>query len=267
MEIVVMPDSNAVAEFAAARICELLERKPAAVLGLATGSTQLKLYAKLVELHRASRIRFREVLTFNLDEYLGVEPDDPQSYRSYMQRELFAAVDIEAENTHLPVCGEHEDPREAGADYERRIREAGGIDLQVLGIGRNGHIGFNEPTSSLASRTRVKTLTADTVAANSRLFGEGENQPDMAMTMGIATILDSRHVMLLATGADKAGAVRAAIEGPVAANCPASALQLHAHASLILDDDAASELAELGHYRRVQSANAELLDRFGYFSK
>ena len=267
MEIVVLPDSNAVAEFAAARICELLDSKPAAVLGLATGNTPLRLYAKLVELHQAAKISFRDVRTFNLDEYLGVAPDDPQSYRSYMQRELFAQVDIDVRNAYLPVCGEHDDPRDAGADYERRIRDAGGIDLQVLGIGRNGHIGFNEPTSSLASRTRVKTLTADTVAANSRLFGEGERQPDMAMTMGIATILDSRHAMLLATGERKAAAVCAAIEGPVAASCPASALQLHAHASLILDEEAASQLAELEHYRRVQSASAELLERFGYFSK
>ena len=266
MEIVVLPDSNAVAGFAAARICELLGRKPSAVLGLATGSTQLRLYAKLVELYRASKVSFRDVRTFNLDEYLGIEPDNPQSYRSYMQRELFAAVDIDVRNTHLPVCGEHDDPREAGSDYERRILDAGGIDLQVLGIGRNGHIGFNEPTSSLASRTRVKTLTADTVAANSRLFGESEDQPGMALTMGIATILDSRHVMLLATGECKSAAVRAAIEGPVAASCPASALQLHAHASLILDEDAASKLAGLEHYRRVHAENSRLTAKFGLFS-
>ena len=265
MEIVVLPDSNAVAEFAAARICELLDRKPAAVLGLATGSTQLSLYAKLVELYRASRISFRDVRTFNLDEYLGIEADNPQSYRSYMQRELFAAVDIDARNAQLPVCGEHDDPREAGADYERRIRDAGGIDLQVLGIGRNGHIGFNEPTSSLASRTRVKTLTVDTVAANSRLFGKGERQPDMAMTMGIATILDSRHALLLATGGEKAGSIRAAIEGPVSAMYPASALQLHPHASFVLDESAAAELSGIDHYRRVHAENSRLTAKFGYF--
>ncbi len=265
MEIVVLSDPNAVADFAAARVCELLDGKPAAVLGLATGNTPLRLYAKLVELHRAAKISFREVRTFNLDEYLGVAPDDPQSYRSYMQRELFAKVDIDVSNTYLPVCGEHDDPRDASADYEGRIRDAGGIDLQVLGIGRNGHIGFNEPTSSLASRTRVKTLTADTVAANSRLFGEGERQPDMAMTMGIATILDSRYAMLLATGTEKARAVGAAIEGAVSAMCPASALQLHPNASFILDEAAAAELAGIEHYRSVHAENSRLTTKFGFF--
>ncbi|MEO1245863.1 MAG: glucosamine-6-phosphate deaminase [Pseudomonadota bacterium] len=267
MEIVILPTPNDVAEFAAARVCELLGKKPSAVLGLATGSTQIRLYRRLVALYRESRISFRGVTTFNLDEYLGVAPTNPQSYRAYMQRELFDAVDIDPAKTWLPVCREHADPRAAGAEYERLIRQAGGIDLQILGLGRNGHIGFNEPASSLASRTRVKSLTADTMAANKRLFAEGERQPNMAMTMGVASILDSRNVMLLATGGEKAEAALGAIEGPVSAMCPASALQLHANASLVLDEAAAARLAGIDDYRRMHAENSLLVERLGHFSR
>lgn len=265
MEIIVLRDIDAVAHKAAQWVRELVARKSNAVFGLATGSTPIALYQQLVASYRAGEVSFKDAVTFNLDEYLGISPESRQSYRSFMNTHLFDQIDIDVTNTHLPACSYEENPREVGADYEQKIWKASGIDLQILGIGVNGHIGFNEPTSSLASRTRVKTLTERTVTDNSRLFDADETQPLLALTMGIATILEARHILLLATGEHKAAAVRKAIEGPLTAICPASALQMHKNTVMILDEAAASELEGLDYYRWASSQNEELVSKYGHF--
>ncbi len=265
MEVIILENADAVAQLGAQRVCELINKKPTATLGLATGTTPIAMYQHLIALYQQQHLSFREVSTFNLDEYIGIAADNPQSYRAFMQRELFAAIDIDMANTHLPECGEGQNPREIGAAYEKAIAAAGGIDLQILGIGGNGHIGFNEPGSSLASRTRVKTLTPATVKDNSRLFAQGEFQPHLAMTMGIASILEARRALLLATGENKASAVRDAIEGPLSAMCPASALQLHERAGFILDRAAASRLKNSEYYQWAHQENKALVDQYGSF--
>lgn len=263
MEVVILKNAEQVAIYAAELVGALLKSRSNAVLGLATGSTPLALYKRLVADYQDGKISFQDVTSFNLDEYLGVAPDNPQSYRSYMNRELFDHVDIDKRNTFVPSCGDSENPREVGLRYEQQMRDAGGIDLQVLGIGANGHIGFNEPSSSLRSRTRVKTLTKQTLQDNSRLFSEDEFQPKLAMTMGIASIMDSRKVLLLATGAGKAEAVASMIEGPLAAMCPATILQMHEHATILLDEQAANGLQNRDYYEWANLQNESLQDRFG----
>lgn len=263
MDIVILEDSEQVAAHGAARFRELLHDKPAAVLGLATGSTPIALYRRLIAEYQSAMLSFREATTFNLDEYLGIEPDDAQSYRAYMRRELFDHIDIDRANTFLPECGVDENPLDVGPRYEASIRARGGIDLQILGIGQNGHIGFNEPTSSLVSRTRIKTLTRDTIEANRRYFDDPAAQPQLAITMGIASIMDAREIVLLATGAAKAAAVRQSIEGPVASMWPASALQMHERVTVLLDTAAASELAHREYYDWVQAQKQKLLNERG----
>lgn len=263
MEVMVLRNAEEVAATAAHLLKVLLRSKPDAVLGLATGSTPLALYRRLVADHLDGKTTFRQVTSFNLDEYLGIAASNPQSYRSYMDRELFDLVDIDKSRTFMPVCADHQNPRVVGAMYEEQIRAAGGIDLQVLGIGANGHIGFNEPSSSLSSRTRVKTLTRQTFKDNSRLFSEDEFQPKLAMTMGIATIMGARKILLLATGANKADAVAKMIEGPVTAMCPASVLQMHEHATILLDEPAAAGLQNRDYYDWAHQQNLALHERFG----
>ncbi|WLQ13117.1 glucosamine-6-phosphate deaminase [Hahella aquimaris] len=251
MRVIIADSPEAVARMGAEQCIRLLQDKPAAVLGLATGSTPIALYAHLIQRRQQGEVSFRQVRTFNLDEYIGIAPQHPQSYRSFMQKQLFDHIDILPENTHIPSgMG---DPVAESRAYEDKIRSAGGIDLQILGLGRNGHIGFNEPTSSLSSRTRAKTLTQETIRDNSRFFSADEEQPHLAITMGIGTILDARKVMLLAAGAAKADAVKAMVEGPVSAMHPASALQMHPSALVIVDTEAASKLELIDYYRWVQS--------------
>lgn len=265
MEIVILKNAAAVAATAADLVAGLLSHRPASVLGLATGSTQLALYRQLVEKHRHAGLSFKQTRSFNLDEYLGVAANSPQSYRSYMNREFFDHIDIDKQNTFLPFCSDDENPRLVAQRYEQQIREAGGIDLQLLGLGVNGHIGFNEPSSSLASRTRVKTLTQQTMEDNSRLFSSTEFQPKLALTMGIATIMDGKEVLLLATGKRKAAAVSQMVEGAVTAMCPASILQLHEHVTVLLDDAAASQLKNRDYYEWSYQQNESLKSRFGVF--
>ena len=262
MEIIILKSAESVAAMAGELVAELLRVRPAAVLGLATGSTQLSLYRNLVEKYLDGDISFRETTSFNLDEYLGVAAENPQSYRAYMNREFFDRIDIDKRYTFLPRCGEDENPRLVGPRYEQKIREAGGIDLQLMGIGYNGHIGFNEPSSSLRSRTRVKTLTKQTLNDNSCLFAKDEFQPKLAITMGIATIMDARRILLLATGANKAEAVRTTVEGPVSAMCPASVLQMHERVTVLLDETAASGLGNRDYYDWTHLQNEALKDRF-----
>ncbi|WP_068115879.1 glucosamine-6-phosphate deaminase [Tropicimonas marinistellae] len=242
------------AELAQQSVCDVLTARilahPASVIGLATGGTMEAVYDKLILSITRKAVPVRELLTFNLDEYWGLAPNHPASYRSYMNARLFDPAGIPRERTFLPVADAVEPDAESEA-YEQRIREAGGIDLQLLGIGQNGHIGFNEPTSSLASRTRLKTLTESTRKANRQYFGDDEETPKYAITMGIGTILDARECLLLATGESKAEAVSRMIEGPLGAHCPASALQLHPKATVVLDADAASELKLREYYQHV----------------
>ncbi|MCG9723370.1 glucosamine-6-phosphate deaminase [Shewanella sp. Isolate7] len=260
MQIVILRDSDEVAEYGANLIINQLKRKPDSVLGLATGSTPVSLYQRLIAANQAGTVSFKAVTSFNLDEYLGLAGSHPQSYRYFMNSQLFDAIDIDKANTHVPP-GDAEDPIVACEAYEAQIQAAGGIDIQLLGIGRNGHIGFNEPSSGLMSRTRVKTLTKATIEDNARFFDEGEYQPHLSITMGIGTILDAKKVLLLATGESKAEAIRAAVEGALSAACPASALQLHRDAVLVIDEAAASKLADKAFYRHIEAENQQLQAR------
>lgn len=229
------------------------------VLGLATGSSPLPVYRDLIRRHRDHGLSFAECVAFTLDEYVGLQPSDSRSYRATIRDVFIDHVNLPAGALHSPDAADP-DPRalrHAAATYEETIRLAGGIDVQLLGIGANGHIGFNEPSSSLASRTRIKALTQQTRKDNARFFGEGETVPTLCLTQGLGTILDSRHAVLVAQGEGKADAVAAAVEGPVSAACPASVLQMHPHATVILDAAAASRLQYLDYYRHVQSLSEE----------
>lgn len=246
MEIIIQPTPEAATAIAARLIARLLKEKPDAVLGLATGSTPLPLYRALVDM----QLDWRRVRTFNLDEYLGLAPEHPQSYHHFMWENLFRHVNIRPENVHIPD-GLASDVPAFCADYEARIRAVGGIDLQLLGIGSDGHIGFNEPSSSLASRTRIKTLTQRTRADNARFFASADEVPSHVITMGIGTIMEARTNLLLAFGAKKAQALAEAAEGPVTAMNPASALQLHPDTRVCLDEAAATQLKRADYYRWV----------------
>ena len=250
MKVLILKDEGAAVARAAEITAAAIRSVPGLVLGLATGGTMRPLYARLCARHRAGDLSFAGVTTFNLDEYVGLPPDHPGSYHSYMRAALFDAVNLDPGRTHLPR-GDAPDAQAEADRYESAIAAAGGIGLQLLGLGRNGHIGFNEPTSSLGSRTRVKTLTRETRAANRRYFDADDAVPRFAITMGVATILSARACLLLATGAAKAEAAAAMIEGPVAAACPASALQLHPRVTVVLDQAAASRLRLTAYYDHV----------------
>lgn len=265
MQVIIFDDAQQVAVHAAEWVAELINKKNNPVLGLATGSTPISLYQQLVTKHQAGQLSFKNTTSFNLDEYLGIDANNAQSYRRFMDVNLFDHVDIDKRKTFLPTCNQGENPREQGLAYEKKIKQANGIDLQILGIGANGHIGFNEPTSSLASRTRIKTLTQQTLHDNSRLFEAGEFQPTLAMTMGIATILDARYVLLMATGENKAQAVKDMITGPLSAMCPASALQMHENTIVLLDKAAASKLADQEYYQWAHNQNIKINQQFGLY--
>lgn len=246
MEIIIQPTAEAATAVAARLIARLLREKPNAVLGLATGSTPLGLYRQLI----AMKLDWRRVTTFNLDEYVGLPRDHAQSYHTFMWENLFRHVNIAKKNVHIPDGNTRDIPKFC-AEYERRIRDAGGIDLQVLGIGTDGHIGFNEPTSSLASRTRIKTLTERTRKDNARFFNSPAEVPYHCITMGIGTIMDARQIVLLAFGPKKAKAIAEAVEGPITAMNPASALQMHPVTKVCLDEPAARRLKKADYYRWV----------------
>ena len=226
-----------IAAQAAARYVELLGRKPEAVLGFATGSTPLPLYAELARLNREKKLSFRRATTFNLDEYVGLAGTHEQSYRYFMNRNLFEQIDIPPENTHVP--NGQGDVDAGAAAYERAIEEIGGIDLQLLGIGNNGHIGFNEPGTPFGSPTHRITLTPSTREANARFFTSIDEVPTEAVSMGIKTVMRARAILMIATGGAKADIVRAAFLGPVTEEVPASVLQLHPDVEWFLDYEAA----------------------------
>jgi glucosamine-6-phosphate deaminase len=255
MEVIIQPDAQQAAAVAARRIAGLVRDKPTAVLGLATGSSPLGVYRELARLHRDEGLDFSRVTTFNLDEYVGLDADHPASFHHYMRQHLFARVNIDEARAHVPD-GVATDLRAHCDAYEAAIAGAGGIDLQLLGIGRDGHIGFNEPSSSLSSRTRIKTLTAATRRDSAADFA-GAGVPRHVITMGIGTILEARECLLLAFGDGKAAAVAAAVEGPLAASVPASALQLHPVARVIVDEAAAGKLARADYYRSVHEGKPE----------
>jgi glucosamine-6-phosphate deaminase len=246
MEIIIQSTADEATAIAARIIASLLRDKPDAVLGLATGSTPLRLYKMLIE----QDLDWSRVTTFNLDEYIGLPDEHPQSYHSFMWENLFSHINIDKTKIHIPD-GNATDIPAFCKDYEARIRQSGGIDLQVLGIGTDGHIGFNEPTSSLTSRTRIKTLTRQTCMDNARFFGSIEEVPQHVITMGIGTIMESRCNLLLAFGESKADAVAGAVEGPITASNPASILQMHPDTKVCLDAPAAVRLKRSDYYRWV----------------
>lgn len=231
-------DADAAAKAVAAAFAALIRAKPDAVLGLATGTTAEPVYEELVRLHREEALSFARVTTFNLDEYVGIGLEHPGSYHAYMRQHLFDRVDIDLARTHLPD-GRAADPAVAGAAYEAAIKAAGGIDLQLLGIGRNGHIGFNEPGADPAGLTGAVDLAPATLEANAAVFPGGA-VPPQAMTMGLGTILSARAIVLLATGPTKAAAVKAALTGPITVDCPASLLRRHQAVAWHLDAEAAA---------------------------
>jgi glucosamine-6-phosphate deaminase len=257
MEVVILDGAESVGRLAADAIVDLLQRKPTAVLGLATGSSPLVIYDELARRCEAGEVSFARARGFTLDEYVGLAADHPQRYRNVIDAELVSRVDFAPGAVQGPD-GLAEDVPASCAAYEAAIAEAGGVDLQILGIGTDGHIGFNEPGSSLASRTRIKTLTEQTRVDNARFFDNDiEQVPHHVITQGIGTILDARHLVLLATGEGKADAVAATVEGPLAAVCPASALQLHAHATVVVDESAASKLKLAGYFRHTYASKPE----------
>jgi len=252
MEIIIQPTAAEASAVAARIIAKQLREKPDAVLGLATGSTPLPLYQALI----AMDLDWSEIITFNLDEYIGLPREHPQTYHSFMWENLFRHTNIRPENVHIPDGNATDIPRHC-AEYEEHIRNSGGIDIQVLGIGTDGHIGFNEPTSSLASRTRIKTLTRQTCADNARFFGSEEEVPIHVITMGIGTIMEARMNLLLAFGENKAAAIAGAVEGPVTSSNPASVLQMHPIAKACIDDAAASALERADYFRWVYDNKPE----------
>ncbi|MGC0272403.1 glucosamine-6-phosphate deaminase [Pseudactinotalea sp. Z1739] len=256
MEVVIKPPQET-ARLAADAIVALIDAKPDAVLGLATGSSPLGVYDELAKRHRAGEVSFAGVSAFLLDEYVGLAQDHPQRYRNVILAELVDRIDLDPARVHGPD-GLAQDIPSACARYEQAIVDAGGVDLQLLGIGTDGHIGFNEPGSSLASRTRIKTLTGQTRVDNARFFDDDVDRvPHHCLTQGLATISAARHIVLLAQGGGKAEAVHQMVEGPVSAMWPASILQHHPHVSVLLDEGAAARLQLGDYYRRAFQAKPE----------
>lgn len=257
MRVIIEQDGDIVGRRAARFIADLVRRKPKCVLGLATGGTPLSAYRELIRMHREENLDFSEVSTFNLDEYVGLGGSHPQSYRYFMQHHLFDHINIDPSRTHVPD-GRALDFEGSCRQYEQKIKDAGGIDLQLLGVGRDGHIAFNEPGSSLGSRTRLKTLTGETVRDNARFFGGVEKVPRLAVTMGVGTILESRCCLLMAIGDAKSVAIRDMVEGPVTAQVTASALQLHREVIVIVDGAASAHLARRDYYAEVERSQSLL---------
>jgi glucosamine-6-phosphate deaminase len=250
VEVIIRPEADAAAGLVARIIAKELRVNPHLVLGLATGRTMETVYRRVRQMRRQEGLDFSLCRTFNLDEYVGLPPDHPGSYRFYMNRHLFQKVNIDLRNTHLPD-GLARDLDAECARYESLIVKAGGIDLQLLGIGQAGHIGFNEPLSALRSRTRVKTLTPTTIHQNASAFGGPGKVPRRALTMGVGTILECRRLLLLATGGEKADIVSKAVEGPITSMISATALQLHPRCTVVVDEDAAGRLQAADYYRWI----------------
>lgn len=256
MQVVLRPTSDDASILVAKMIAKALRAKPDLVLGLATGTTMERLYGILARMHREEGLDFSLVRTFNLDEYIGLSADDVHSYHYYMHKNFFRHVNVDRRNTFLPD-GMAKDLKAEARAYEEKILRCGGIDVQLLGIGTVGHIGFNEPLSSFYSRTRDKSLTPTTISQNQRMFEDPAMMPKRALTMGIGTILDSKALILLATGKSKAEILGKAIEGPVTSMISATAIQLHHDCRVIVDEDAAGSLKERDYYRWIYENEPE----------
>ena len=241
MEVIIAKDYDTLSKQAAMLLASQVISQPGSVLGLATGSTPVGAYKNLVAFYNEGIVDFSRAIVFNLDEYYGVAPENPCSYRWFMEDNLFKHINIRQENTHIPN-GLARDTAAECREYEEKIRRAGGIDLQLLGIGGNGHIGFNEPGDSFKSATHLVELDSGTIAANSRFFASRDEVPRQAISMGIKSIMAARRIILLASGAGKAKAVYEMVQGPVTPEHPASVLQLHPQVIIILDQEAASLL-------------------------
>lgn len=244
MLVIVKDTYEAMSKEAARIVADRIRKKPNLVLGLATGSTPLGVYRELIRMHKEEGLDFSKVTTFNLDEYVGLPPEHDQSYHYFMNENFFKHINLDRRFIHIPQ-GMAKDIDAFCTWYELEMQKCGGIDLQILGIGANGHIAFNEPGSSLGSRTRIKTLTGTTRMDNARFFANPEEVPKYAITMGVGTIMDAKELMLLANKSSKADAVKASVEGPITAMCPASIIQMHRNAFVLLDRDAASKLTGL----------------------
>ena len=256
MEVIICQYADEAGRRAARRIAAILSRTSDPVLGVATGSTPIPTYRALAALVAEGAVDVSRMSAFALDEYVGMPVDDERSYADTIRRTVTEPLGLDPSAVHVPD-GMAEDLVAGCQAYEEAIREAGGIDVQILGIGGNGHIGFNEPTSSFASRTRLKTLAPRTRQDNKRFFAEGERVPTHCVTQGLGTIMDAGHVLLLANGQEKADAVAAAVEGPVSSMCPASILQHHQHAVVVLDEAAASRLRLADYYRYIWDSKPE----------
>jgi glucosamine-6-phosphate deaminase len=250
MEVIIRPSPEEASSFVAKIIARDLRNNQNLVLGLATGRTMESVYRILARMHAEEGLDFSLCRTFNLDEYVGLPADDAHSYRHYMEEHLFRHVNIDPRNVHLPD-GMASSLEEECQEYEKAIERAGKIDLQLLGIGRTGHIGFNEPLSALRSRTRVKALSPVTLAQNAALFSDPESMPRRAITMGVGTILESRRCVLLAVGAGKAEIVAKAVEGPITSMISATSLQLHPRCTVVVDEAAARDLKGADYYRWI----------------
>jgi glucosamine-6-phosphate deaminase len=259
MEIVITSDYKEMSKVSARLIASEIQSKHDLVLGLATGDTPVGTYKELVRMHKEEGLDFSKVKSFNLDEYIGLAPVHKQSYNYFMWENLFKHININPENVYIPL-GNTDDPQEYCAWYEQQITKAGGIDLQVLGIGRDGHIAFNEPVSSFASRTRVKALYKQTIEDNARFFDRIEDVPRFAITMGVGTILEAKKILLIASGKNKADICAQFIEGPVTSQITATALQLHTYATVVLDAEAAYMLTRTEYYNWVRD-NKQLVQK------
>ena len=250
MEVIILKDKKSVAKEASLYIANIIKKLKKPVLGLATGVTPIKVYENLIALNESREISFDDVSTFNLDEYVGLDKEHRASYYTYMNEYLFSRVNIDHKKIHIPNGCSENIPLEC-EKYEELIKSAGGIDLQLLGIGRDGHIGFNEPSSSLRSKTRLKTLTEQTRSVNSQFFDDLSEVPYHVLTMGVGTIMKAKKILLIAFGEEKADAVAACVEGPITAMAPASVLQCHEKVTVLIDESAASKLTRQDYYRWV----------------
>jgi len=259
MEITITRDYDEMSKVSAQIIAQEIQRKHDLVLGLATGDTPIGTYKELVRIHKEEGLDFSKVKSFNLDEYLGLAPLHKNSYNYFMWENLFKHININPENVYIPQ-GNIKDPEQFCTWYETQIKKVGGIDLQILGIGADGHIAFNEPGSSFASRTRIKALYKQTIEDNARFFDKMEDVPRFAITIGIGTILEAKKTLLIANGKKKADVCAQFIEGPVTSQITATALQLHSYVNIVLDKDAASKLKRTEYYNWVRD-NKHLIQK------
>ena len=251
MEVIICPNAERVGEVGAAKVARIAAAVgPSVVLGVATGSSPLAAYAALANMAHSGELDLGEASAFALDEYVGLPPGHPQSYHEVIRRTVTEPLGLDPARVHCPD-GFAADLHAAADAYEEAIKGAGGVDVQMLGVGSNGHIGFNEPTSSLSSRTRIKTLAQRTRLDNQRFFDSLDEVPRHCLTQGLGTIMDARNVVLMASGAGKAEAIAAIVEGPVTAMWPGSVLQFHQHATIVLDEDAAARLTMADYYKQT----------------